>query len=102
MCKSAMVVLAEAGLIRRGMEIEPVPQVLPAGYQPRHFRARVERPQGGQNSVRWQGELFSPSSLLNWLVDEYDVKYLPGVHNNWQIRGHSASLREEANKICPM
>lgn len=103
MSKSAMVILAELGKIRKGMYIElvdAVRQTGPARSARALFRARVEKPQGGRESVRWQRDraLYSPSSLLDLLEKEFNVQGLWGVYRNWRIRGHVDSLHDEANR----
>src|SRR5262245_25141547 len=63
-----MAALKEVGKIHVGDIIEIMPEFLPDEKEEndKRFRARIEKPKGGQGSVRWEkdGQLYSPSDLL--------------------------------------
>jgi hypothetical protein len=98
MPKAAMTILADNGLLRAGMELEPVPSIIP-NPAPRpltEFRAVILKPNGGPDSIRWKGEIQSLSQMLAVLEKDHGACGLYGVHRNFRIVGHESSLRDEA------
>lgn len=93
---SAMQILTDHGLVHAGMEVEPVPEIMPAGTSLVEFRATILNPTGGANSIRWRGEIRSLNSMLRVLEREHGARGLYGVHRNFRLVGHEKSLRDEA------
>jgi len=101
MAKAATKILAENGSLRAGMEVEPVPGIMPTEAQRRltEFRAVILNPNGGPDSIQWRGGIQSLSQMLEVLEREHGAHGLYGVHRNFRIVGHGSSLREEAEML---
>jgi hypothetical protein len=102
MSKSGLSTLADQGLVRAGMVIELVDGVRPSGpgVDTTRFLAEIVKASGGKDSVRWQGELYSPNSLLVDVFEPFHgVTGLWGIYRNWQIVGHAESIHDEAKRL---
>ncbi len=93
----SMPILAGRGVIQVGTKIELVPDPKRNVFNSvtKKSRAIVKKPSGGRDSIEWQNESHSPSSLLNKLERDLGFNGLYGVCRNWRIVGHQKSLREE-------
>ena len=98
---SAMSILFDAGKLKVGDMLEPVPDILPRDVRGRlaPFRAKILNGSGGRDSIQWKGEDQSPSQMLAVLEKEYGAKGKYHVHRNFRLVGHEKSLREEADRL---
>jgi hypothetical protein len=96
-----MSILFEAGKLKVGDELEPIPEILPRDIRGRlaPFRAKILKGSGGRDSIQWKGEDQSPSQMLVVLEKEFGAIGKYHVHRNFRLVGHERSLREEADLL---
>jgi hypothetical protein len=97
----ALRILTAQGIIIHDAEIEVVPKALPAESDPRDplYHARIEKPEGRHDSIRWayNNQSYSPTELAKRLWTEHGLRRMK-TSRFWRRAGANESLWDEAER----